>query len=358
MDLDFDQLLRPITGEAPSGSDLRTESGLNSIYYQLKDARSQARIAERAAEAAGDPISIPQEWQTVRTLAIDALQKRSKDIEIAAWLCEALLRLEGFSGLAAGFTLINELVAQFWPLLYPADDDDSAGCVSPLAGLNGTSGDGALIQPIRMISLLPDSSYGTFGLWHYARVENAPSCQEANDFNLARAAVDQEAITKRAMQANAAHEAFQKLNETLIALYDIDAPPSSNIANTLDEVRDAYRNLLGGLDVGSPAYEAQVPEQDTPFDQTDITTLAARSLQGPRDITTREQALTELLRISDYFRRNEPHSPISYTLETLVFRGRMSFIELLEELMPSSEDRRQLLQHAGINLAARTGGNR
>ena len=45
---DLAALLAPISEEAPAGSDLRTDYSPDSIYYRLRDARAEARAAERA----------------------------------------------------------------------------------------------------------------------------------------------------------------------------------------------------------------------------------------------------------------------------------------------------------------------
>jgi type VI secretion system protein ImpA len=48
----------------------------------------------------------------------------------------------------------------------------------------------------------------------------------------------------------------------------------------------------------------------------------------------------------------EPHSPTSYAIETLVARGRMNLIDLLDELLPDAGSRSQFLQVAGIGPKA------
>ena len=48
----------------------------------------------------------------------------------------------------------------------------------------------------------------------------------------------------------------------------------------------------------------------------------------------------------------EPHSPISYAIETLVARGRMNLIDLLDELLLDAGSRSQFLQVAGIGPKA------
>jgi type VI secretion system protein ImpA len=63
---------------------------------------------------------------------------------------------------------------------------------------------------------------------------------------------------------------------------------------------------------------------------------------------TRDTALRELDRIADYFRRTEPHSPLAYTLDEAVRRGRMSLSELLAEVLPDADVRNGMLLRLGI----------
>src|SRR5690606_29978023 len=59
-------------------------------------------------------------------LCKEGLSGRSKDLQIAAWLTEALLKKEGFAGLSAGLDLIRGLLEGFWEHLHPELEDDDA----------------------------------------------------------------------------------------------------------------------------------------------------------------------------------------------------------------------------------------
>ena len=52
--LDIARLTAPIEGETAVGVDLRADSSPMSVYYQVKDVRSQARAAERQSLMNGD----------------------------------------------------------------------------------------------------------------------------------------------------------------------------------------------------------------------------------------------------------------------------------------------------------------
>jgi type VI secretion system protein ImpA len=65
-------------------------------------------------------------------------------------------------------------------------------------------------------------------------------------------------------------------------------------------------------------------------------------------VTTREQAFQQLLLLADFFRRTEPHSPLSYSIERVVRWGRMPLPELLGEIVTEDDARKNLFWLAGI----------
>ena len=151
-------LAAPLPGDAPAGPDLRQDFTPQSLYYRLRDARAEAREIERRVDH--DPAAdagVPIQWRTVRDLAIKALGEQTKDLEIAAWLTEALVRLEGMSGLAAGSSVIAGLAAALWDNgLHPQPDEEGIETqVAPITGLSGQGTDGTLMQPLRKCVLFP-----------------------------------------------------------------------------------------------------------------------------------------------------------------------------------------------------------
>jgi type VI secretion system protein ImpA len=65
-------------------------------------------------------------------------------------------------------------------------------------------------------------------------------------------------------------------------------------------------------------------------------------------IHSREEAFRTLLKVAEYFRRTEPHTPVSYALEQAVRWGRMSLPELLTELIPEDSSREFFFRQVGI----------
>jgi type VI secretion system protein ImpA len=128
--IDLNSLLAPIPGENPAGEDLR----YSPIYDDLKEARRADDQLERGEWQREIKTS---DWDKVISLASDALSKKSKDLQIAAWLTEALIRKEGFSGLAAGLKLLLGLLQGYWENVYPViEEGDLEFRGAPLQFLN------------------------------------------------------------------------------------------------------------------------------------------------------------------------------------------------------------------------------
>jgi type VI secretion system protein ImpA len=70
---------------------------------------------------------------------------------------------------------------------------------------------------------------------------------------------------------------------------------------------------------------------------------------------TREQAFQQLLQLAAYFRRTEPHSPLSYSIERVVRWGQMPLPELLNEIVTEENARNNLFWLAGINKPGNDG---
>ncbi|MFT9258476.1 MAG: type VI secretion system ImpA family N-terminal domain-containing protein, partial [Acetobacter sp.] len=166
--MDFNALLLPINEHSPAGDDVRSDYSPASLYYKLRDARADARAAERAGDASpGDAIA-PPEWRDVQKISSQILLEKAKDLEAAAWLAESLVRSDGLVGLTFGASVIQGLVERYWDHLYPMPDEDGMETrVAPLTGLNGEGGDGTLIQPLRKLELFKDRNGEPVMLFQY-----------------------------------------------------------------------------------------------------------------------------------------------------------------------------------------------
>lgn len=353
--LDLDGLLQPISEENPAGSDPRLDVTPQSLYFRLRDARSEARAAERVAD--NDPAADAggaRHWLTVRELGVEALASIGKDIEIAAWLTESLVRTDGLAGLMAGARLISGLASRYWnDGLFPTPDEDGiAGRVAPVAGLNGEGGNGTLLQPLRKLVLFDRADGTPLTYWRFEQAEDADVLDQARKAQRLAAGVpplaELEAEAKSigrdrlaALHGNVvlALQAWRGMDEALTAVAAADAPPTGRVNELLDKLRRTIERYA------PPA----APVQDLPEAAEEVVAEGEQPTRAPADrAVTREEMLQQISRIAAYFRTNEPHSPLSYTLDDAVRRARMGLPDLLKEMMPEAAARATVLSGLGI----------
>jgi type VI secretion system protein ImpA len=353
----LEALLAPVAEDKPTGVDLRLDPNPASDYYKLKDARFAARAKEREIDTGVEIANLP-EWRTILDLAPKVLTTQSKDLEVAAWLVEALLRRHNFAGLRDGFRLVRGLVEKYWDGLYPLPDEDGIeGKVAPLTGLNGEGSDGTLIQPIRKVWLTDGHDPGPFAAWHYEQAQKLSTITDANQMawhsEAGTATMDQIETSRRATKPQffldlvddlrQCQEEFGALTAALDKAAGQDSPPTSTIRNTLEATMSIATTL--GHDAIAAAQAAKDAAALTIGDEAAADGTGNGAAAGPAGtrpggpglmlgpIRTREDAFKALLQLGDFFRRNEPQSLVPYVLEELVRRGRMALPELLRELI-------------------------
>ena len=352
--LDFSRLLAPISDDHPTGLSLRGSPGLSAIFFQIQNASKAARDLERRAlvwqllsddDRSKDPDGPPgaPDWETVWHASVDAIAEKSKDLWIVAWLIEALARTGGFAGLRDGFRLVRQLCEQYWAELHPrpdeADGEDITATLSQLSSLNEI-----LIAPIERIAITPrTSSFPPLSGADYkdASESAARSGVTLEMFDSAVREAKPDFFLHLLEDIDAANSEFARLDQMWDEKCGRDsdgmslAPATSNIKKTLaqcrDRVRSVARNLLGDSALSEGAAQA------TGGGNQLVPTVGERGSDGLNAahmaVGNREEAFRALLKVADFFKRTEPHSPVSYKLEEAVRWGRLSLPDLMAELM-------------------------
>jgi type VI secretion system protein ImpA len=348
-----DALLAPISAALPAGADPRENFSPQSRYFRLRDARSEARAAERLADAGSDGDgAAPAQWTPVVQLATELLTVEAKDLEVAAWRGEALLRTDGLPGLAEALRLMRGLIERYWDTLHPMPDEDGlATRLAPIAGLNGEGGEGTLAQPLRKLVLFERRDGSPVALWQYQQSAELAGIGDAvrRAQRIAAGVLPFEQMESEAQAAGAsqfaplrdaaiaARDAWQALSDAMDAHAGGDAPPTSRI-------RDVLQEIVGICE----RYAPETPVAVAPQAAAPAQVIAATTPQQRHGIETREDALRILGEVADFFRRTEPHSPLAYTLYEAVRRGRLTWPELLEEIVPDTDSRSSILLSLGI----------
>jgi type VI secretion system protein ImpA len=357
---DLAALLEPIPGDVPQGVDIREDFSSQSPYSRLRDARSDARDAEKMLDTgdtnAGDPAPM---WRTVREIGLKTIRETAKDLEVAAWVTEAYVRSNGLAGLAAGASLIKGLAEQYWDDVFPLPDDYGLETrVAPITGLNGRDGGGSLIQPLFKLNFFNRADGTPISFFTYQASEQLPGLSnDRREARIAAGAIPFDEMEKEARSVGAASLGRLR-DEATLALEAWEG-----MANVLDDkaredppstshVRDMLRQIHAATIRYAPA---PVESAEEAGGGGEAAAGGAEAGVGPggfaatgQRTASREDALRTLETIATYFRRTEPASPLAYTLDDAIRRAKLTWPELLEEVVPDATVRSAILSSLGI----------
>jgi type VI secretion system protein VasJ len=98
---------QPISGEQPAGSDIRYDPDFEQLQGEI----------DRLSIASADGKGI--DWEKVVQLGVTILSEKSKHLLVAAYLGAGLMETQKVEGLATSLRILTDLVADFWPVLFP-----------------------------------------------------------------------------------------------------------------------------------------------------------------------------------------------------------------------------------------------
>ncbi len=337
-----DDLLNPISGENPSGANLRYEK----VYDQIKEARTE------------DDDSIPSgDWQRqakkadfnlVIKLAGEALASKTKDLQLAAWLTEAHVKKEGIGLIHPCFTLLKALQEQFWDSIYPEIDEGDAGLRAvPIEWAAN-----------RIATILREAPITRDGLNYFQYKDSRAIGYEAEaEYNDAKREMRQNAIADGKVTGEDFDKSFgstpkswyaqmeESLGSSLETLDDLqgfceqkygeDGPGFGKFRTSLEEVKQVITSLLNEKrktepdePTGEPAgYEAEADsEQEAAAEDSGGQAPATRARSGKSlsaEPVDKADAIARVQACAKFLQAENPASPSAYMLQTALRLGEM-----------------------------------
>ncbi|HKW98165.1 MAG TPA: type VI secretion system protein TssA [Bryobacteraceae bacterium] len=357
-----DDLLNPISGDNPSGASLRYAP----VYDKIKEARRQDDDAPQGEWKHERKVA---DYKQVIKLAGEALATKSKDLQLAAWLTEAALRVEGFAGLLAGLRLMQGLVENFWDTLYPElEDGDAEFRAAPLDWIGSRLG-----QAIHEVSLTREGHdwfqyKQSRQIGYEADAADNDAKQEARAQAIAEGKVTGEEFdsafnsTPKAFYVQAKQDvddslaAIDSLSEACEPKFGDAAPGFAGLRSALEEVGSTVGLLLQKKREIEPD-EVSVSES-APADSGQVAAASADGAAAAparktvsEEPADRDDAFTRIALVAKYLRREDPYNPAPY----LMLRG-LRWGELraggespsLELLAPPATQIRQELKRLAV----------
>ena len=359
--IEIDALLSPIPGENPAGESLLYAG----LYDEIREAR---REDENLAQGEWRRDRKVANWSEVVKLATEALSRKTKDIQVAAWLTEALVKTRGLYGFIDGLVVIRGLLERYWDQLYPeVDEGDPEARANALLWMDRT-----LVLPKALketqLSNSPTGLKYTYLQFEEGRKFDVPEHldqldsedlrrisdlkQQAEDegkitteqWRIAEAATPLTFFEERQLLLEQCRQEFNALDRVIDEKFGRYAPGMGEIKRTLEDLRSCVDRIIKEKRKFEPAPIAPVPEvvsaESEPYVEARFTTGA---------IQTRTEALRRLAEVAHYFRVTEPHSPVSYLVQRAIKWGQMPLESWLEDVIKNDGVLGQLRETLGLD---------
>jgi type VI secretion system protein ImpA len=370
--VDWEKLLAPVSELQPCGldkdncddegfvnrfSELRFAVGIaQSIVKQAEEIRWLApgkNRDDRLAELKGrsnDP-SQPADWNSIQQKCAEILEKDSKDMRVVVWLIESTTWLDGWQGFIDSVGFCTRLIEKYQYGLWPNEGDEDTAAIKFLESLNSTRSFELALQSRRISASIPVSvSEIDLAQWITSRsVEEIEQFQRSGTLTLTEieklfAEKPLEEFQRYDQQLEQVLECLQQLHQVIGAI-----PGAERIG--LHAIRDkilGFQKLLhekaGDRLVAKSANGEETTESN---DSTAVPSGAGLPI-GSVAIRSRTEAIQLLKKVAEYFRKAEPHSPISYSLEQSIQWSDWDLPKLLEHLVESRDSVNQLFSRIGI----------
>ena len=319
--IDLASLLSAVSAGEPAGPNLEDDP-------QFADLETAAK--GKPEQQFGETV-IPGEepdWRRVKGLALDLI-KRSRDLRVGATLTRALMRTDGFEGLADGVALIHGWTDGMWdfvhPQLDPADPD-------PIRRANALSGLDRFDSTIRAVREMPIVASRAVGRYSYKDVLVATN-------KLPAPAGQSDPPSLAAIEAafqDAPLEDVQKtagdLGRALEAIAGIEKAFTSRVGAARGVTFDQLSGTLKGA--------AQVVADQLAKKSAEAGGAGVEPVEGappgprvaPGEIRSRDDVVKQLDKMCEYFERTEPSSPVPILLRRAKRLINKSFMDLVRDM--------------------------
>jgi type VI secretion system protein ImpA len=376
-DVDLELCLAPVADGDESGAGISLR--YDPVYQQIRDARHQDDATLPMGE--WERPLIKADWKTVASLCSGALGSRSKDFQLAAWLCEAWTHLYRIDGFTAGTQLLAALVERYWDHAWPRiEDGDAEARIAPFVWMNDAF---SLMLTLHVpLMTIEGREPAEVNLDDWQRVIQL-GVGAAGSGSLTRELLAQHLTKGRNLadlvalhrQLDGARSAWRTLTDLIDERLQSDGPNLSRVGDVLMHLARATTSLLGEhalpqaplgggqdelahLPGAEPAEAGELQPAgsevsfgiatlaDAPQGEAGATGAAVAAMPGRIESRTHAYRLIEV--VARYLEENEPHSPTPYLLKRAVSWGQMPLAELMREIVRTEGDLTRYLALLGL----------
>lgn len=327
MALDVEALLAPVSDDAPTGEDLSYDAS----RYELEQAFESSVSIDASGE---DAVAEEVDWRRILN-SIEEQFGRSKDIWLAVYLCRAGARSGSLETVEAGTQALAGLMERYWDTVHPTLDE--LGLPGRKAPCDALARRAEFLGPLERTPILAHPRLGAFSGLDLERFRT--EAENAEGYGMFRAALED-------LPPESLGEALERLNRIEEGLRRADTvftghaagEPSPNYGptyETLAMLKRAVQTFAPGAAPAAGAGDAGEGASNGGGGGGGSTGGGGR-IGGKVD--SREDVMTALDAIGDYYRRREPGSPVPVLLQRARAWVTLDFLSVLKDIAPDALD--------------------
>ena len=345
--INVEDLLKPIADDKPTGEDFTYHPSFQNLET----------IVRGKPETQFSPAEEP-EWKEVRDAALEVLGQ-SKHLSAGVILTLALLKIGGLEGVRDGMALVRGMSEKYWNNLYPKlDPDDNDDPTERLNILNNLSSAGEPYKftvHLRQLVVCDSPSLGRVTL---QQILAAKEKAEKNTDSAANPSGSSSEPDLNQIQAAFRDAGAESAKAKLVLVEEVIGHASgldSFLDSTLGAGRgvnfEALNKLLSEIKKAvepyatseSPAAESGSSEvgSSVPSGGGRPAGKAGPGMSGT--VQTRTDVIKALDLICDYYRNNEPSSPVPLILQRAQRLVDKDFMSIVTDLTPDAVAQLQVI---------------
>jgi type VI secretion system protein ImpA len=328
-------LLEPISADAPCGKNLEDTDMLSAFdAYQIF---GQTTL-EPEKKKDGDPVrkeprksDRPPNWAEIRDGALSA-SRVTKDLRVLAHLGAAILRTDGIAAFAETLGVAANWLAIYPTQVFPLADED---WLFRQSAMNCFSDPVAVVDGLRRMPLVSSRQHGRFSL----RDVEILSGQVTPTDNDAR---PEERQVNEAFADTPLEDLKSLLGTIDSAVASLGGIDAAMREGSNGEFTPSFEQLMAQFKKMAVVIRAQVANHPsaTPADGAGAAAGegggAAGQVVAVGAIKSRQDAIRALDAAAEFFRRNEPSSPIPMFLDRAKRLVSKDFLEVLADVAPEA----------------------
>jgi type VI secretion system protein ImpA len=328
-----EELLQPISADQPCGQNLEDTQLLASfdafrLYGRTKPLEATADGESTGPKTLEDRDEQPPDWLEIKEKSTEAL-RQSKDLRLLVHLGTALLRTDGLPAFLETIKVAAQWLDGYWEQTFPMIDGDG---ILRRSALNCFADPIAVVEAVRRAPLVDSRQHGRFSLRDIdiAAGQLQPGKGDTRtdeaQINGAFAALPLEEIT--GLQ--------QQVTDALKALNAVDQKVRGQIGTEAAPTFDSLSSQLSKIDRFLRAQMAARPEAAGDTESEGESEGAGTGTRFTGVVRSRTEAVRALEAVAEYFRKNEPSSPVPMFCDRAKRLVAKEFLEVLADIAPEA----------------------